>query len=316
MKLKLIAAAVCGGLLIGCNSLVTTDADSLVDGAVFFDDFAYQNMGGFYGNGWKVRTETGHPGIAGASWSGEGISFHQDVDGATNGIVRMTSKTDGSGANTQHTQFCHARKYLEGTYAARVFFRDEPTVGPDGDEVIQTFYAISPLEAPMDANYSETDFEYLPNGGWGAGRDPAMWSTTWETFQLKPWTKVNEYTREPGSYSGWRTLVLTVMDNKVTYYVDGKLLSQHSEQVAPEVHMSMNFNLWFMPKGADGSNGPIESDQMREYQEDVDWVFHQAGEVLTTAQVEHSIQSLRAGNVSHLDRVPEQNPALPSPCGL
>ncbi|MDR9764675.1 hypothetical protein RJP56_01220 [Shewanella baltica] len=153
---------------------------------VLFDDFSDQDLNSFYENGWKVRTETGHPGIAGAKWSTEGISFHQDIQGAENGIIRMSLLTDGRGENTLHTQFCHARKYLVGTYAAKVFYRNKPIFGPDGDEVIQTFYAISPLEAPMDTNYSEADFEYLPNGGWGEGDKSAMWATTWETFQLEP----------------------------------------------------------------------------------------------------------------------------------
>ncbi|MFT4925650.1 MAG: hypothetical protein ACI8WB_001744 [Phenylobacterium sp.] len=315
-KIKFIGTLVTSILLFGCNSSVQTDAVSVGPAAVFFDDFSYNDMADFYANDWKVRTEMGHPGIAGASWSDKGISFHGGVDGAANGVVRMTSVTGGKGDNTQHTQFCHARKYLEGTYAARVFFRDEPTSGPDGDEVIQTFYAISPLEAPMHPDYSETDFEYLPNGGWGANEQPAMWSTTWETFQLKPWTKVNEYTRKQGSYSGWHTLVLTVSNNRVTYYVDGELLSVHGSKVAPEVHMSMNFNLWFMPKGADGSNGPIDSPKLRQYQQDIDWVFHQAGEVLSTAQVEDSVRDFRGNKVRHIDDVVPQNPALPSPCGL
>ncbi|WP_051484767.1 hypothetical protein [Shewanella waksmanii] len=40
--------------------------------AVFFDDFDYQNIAEFNENGWKARTETGHPGIKGATWSAEG----------------------------------------------------------------------------------------------------------------------------------------------------------------------------------------------------------------------------------------------------
>ncbi len=315
-KLRFIGALLGAGLLAGCNTAQSPKVAQNVTDEVFFDDFSYQDMSGFYANDWKVRTQTGHPGISGATWSADGITFHDGIEGAKNGIVRMTSKTGGTGVNTQHTQFCHERKYLEGTYGARVFFRDEPSSGPDGDEVIQTFYAISPLKAPMDLDYSETDFEYLPNGGWGAGRSPAMWSTTWETFQLEPWTKVNEYTRKPGSYSGWRTLVLTVMNDEVTYYVDGELLSTHSSKVAPEVHMSMNFNLWFMPKGADGSAGPIESEQIREYQEDIDWVFHQAGAALTTAQVESAVEGMRLSKVTHVDKVPAQNPPLVSECGL
>lgn len=284
--------------------------------AVFFDDFNYADIAAFHNNGWKVRTETGHPGIKGATWSAEGLSFHDDIPGTEAGAVRMSSVTNGTGEKTRHTQFCHARKYREGTYAARVFFRDEPSYGPDGDEVIQTMYAISPLKAPMDKNYSETDFEYLPNGGWGENAKPAMWTTSWDTFQLEPWTKVNEFTRQEGSYAGWRTLVLTIADNKVTYYVDGKLFSEHTSAVYPEDFMSINFNLWFMPKGADGSLGPVDSPDMREYQEDIDWVFFQEGVAISTAEVEAQIAELRSKKVAYVDNVKEQNPALPSPCGL
>lgn len=284
--------------------------------AVFFDDFNYSDMAAFSNNGWKVRTETGHPGIKGATWSGEGLSFHADIPDTEAGAVRMSSVTNGTGEQTRHTQFCHARKYREGTYAARVFFRDEPSYGPDGDEVIQTFYAISPLKAPMDKNYSETDFEYLPNGGWGENTKPAMWTTSWDTFQLEPWTKVNEFSRKEGSYAGWSTLVLTVADNKVTYYVDGEFFSEHSSAVYPEDFMSINFNLWFMPKGADGSLGPVESPEMREYQQDIDWVFFQEGVAITPAEVDAQIKALRGNKVAYVDNVQEQKPALPSPCGL
>ncbi|WP_363797644.1 glycoside hydrolase family 16 protein [Lysobacter firmicutimachus] len=284
--------------------------------AVFFDDFSYPDLAAFQANGWKVRTETGHPGIKGATWSAQGLSFHSDIADTQAGAVRMSSVTDGTGENTRHTQFCHARKYREGTYAARIFFRDAPSFGPDGDEVIQTFYAISPLKAPMDKDYSETDFEYLPNGGWGENTMPAMWTTTWETFQLEPWTKVNEFSRKQGSYAGWRTLVLTIAGDKVRYFVDGQLFSEHSSAVYPEDFMSINFNLWFMPKGADGSLGPVDSREKREYQEDIDWVFFQQDVALASAEVEAKVAGLRARNVAHVDRVKERSPALPSPCGL
>ena len=310
-----ILAVVIAGLIAGCNLVNEPELSQPVD-AVFFDDFSYDDLAGLYDNNWKARTEIGHPGIAGANWSDEGLSFHQNISGSQNGIIRMTSSTDGTGENTRQTQFCHARKYLKGTYAARIFFRDTPTFGPDGDEVIKTFYAISPLKEPMHPDYSETDFEYLPNGGWGEGNEPAMWSTTWETFQLSPWTSVNEYTRKAGSYAGWHTLVLHVFDDKVRYYVDGKFLSEHSENVSPEVPMSINFNLWFMPKGADDTSGPVDSKELRQYQEDVDWVFHQVDDVLTTEQVNKKVAQLREGNIKYIDRVAPQNPPLPSPCGL
>lgn len=303
-------------MLQGCNSASLPAAETKTYQQIVFDDFNYQTLAAFNNNGWTIRTETGHPGIPGAQWSAEGLTFHSASPGAEKGIVRMSSVTDGTAENTRHTQFCHARKYREGTYAARVFFRDEPSFGPDGDEVIQTFYAISPLKAPMDKDYSETDFEYLPNGGWGADSKPAMWTTTWETFQLEPWTKVNEYTRKEGSYAGWRTLLLTVANNKVRYYVDGEFFSEHSEKVYPEDFMSMNFNLWFMPKGADDSLGPVDSPELREYQQDIDWVFHQADVVLSPEEVNKMVADFRQRSVSFIDRVPERNPPLPSPCGL
>ncbi|MDR9764676.1 hypothetical protein RJP56_01225 [Shewanella baltica] len=110
--------------------------------------------------------------------------------------------------------------------------------------------------------------------------------------------------------------MLTVKGNKVNYYVDGELLASHSDKVAPEVPMPMNFNLWFMPKGADGSKGPVDSKELRQYQEDIDWVFHQADLALTTAQVETLVKNMRADNVSFIDQVKPLSPALPSLCGL
>ncbi|WP_185976966.1 MULTISPECIES: hypothetical protein [Shewanella] len=77
----------------------------------------------------------------------------------------------------------------------------------------------------------------------------------------------------------------TVEADQVNYYVDGQLISTHSDKVAPEQPMSINFNLWFMPKGADGSIGPVDSDEMREYRQDIDWVFHIKGALLSTVEV-------------------------------
>ena len=303
-------------LQFACRATVSVAGERAELADVFFDDFAYRTFDEFHQNNWKVRTRAGHPGVEGARWSAEGVSLHSNVRGAANGIVRLTAATDGTGANTRHAQFCHARKYLQGTYAARVYFRDQPTFGPDGDQVIQTFYAISPLTAPMHPDFSEVDFEYLPNGGWGTGDKPAIWSTTWETFQLEPWARDNEYTRKQGSYAGWHTLVLTVANEGVAYYVDGVLLSSHSARVAPEAPMSINFNLWFTPQSVDGANAPVQSHKMRQYQQDVDWVFHRANAVMAHSEVEQTVSALRSQNLLYIDRVKPSEPPLESLCTL
>ena len=207
-------------------------------------------------------------------------------------------------------QFCHQRKYLEGTYAARVRFTDKPVAGPGGDQLVQSFYTISPLKAPMDPDYSELDFEYLPNGGWGID-GPTLYATTWETFSPEPnWKKDNVYRTMNGSQAGWHTLVMQVKDRKVRYFVDGKFYVEHSEDYYPEDTMSINFNLWFIRDGA------IKSTERRTYQEDIDWVFHQAEAVLTPEQVEETVTMLRREKVKFRDTVPAKVPALVSTCNF
>ncbi|MFS8084114.1 MAG: glycoside hydrolase family 16 protein, partial [Acidobacteriota bacterium] len=138
-----------------------------VSSGTLFDDFNYLNTKQVARHGWIIRTAVGWPGIPGATWGDRGISFLSDQDQVGNRLLRMISSTDGTGPNTHQSQICHQRKYLEGTYAARVRFVDLPTDGPSGDQLVESFYTISPLKAPWDPDYSELDFEYLPNGGWG-----------------------------------------------------------------------------------------------------------------------------------------------------
>lgn len=71
-----------------------------------------------------------------------------------------------------------------------------------------------------------------------------------------------------------------------------------------------------MPKGADDSQGPVDSPELREYQEDIDWVFFQEGVAISTADVEAQVADMRGRKVKHLDNIKEQDPVLPSPCGL
>jgi hypothetical protein len=271
---------------------------------ILFDDFSHKSFESFNQGGWIVRSAVGWPGIEGATWN-DAIAFIDDEQQSGNRLVRMTAKTDGRA--TRQAQFCHQRKYLEGTYAARVRFSDKPVSGPDGDQIVQTFYNIAPIKKPLDLDYSEQDFEYLPNGGWG-GTDLALHTTTWETFRLEPWEQVSASGSQRGSLEGWHTLVMQVQKPEVRYFLDGKLIANHGEPYFPEEHMSINFNLWFIRQGL------IDSRQERVYQEDVDWVFHAAGRSLSPAAVEQQVKELRAAGVSFRDTVPATNPVLASPC--
>jgi len=273
-----------------------------------FDDFNYSNDEQLVKHGWIIRTAVGWPGVPGATWGKQGVSLLGDPDQPGNRLLRMTSSTDGTGANTRQAQICHQRKYLEGTYAARVRFVDTPAEGPVGDQLVESFYTISPLKAPMDADYSELDFEYLPRGGWGS-EGPTLFVTSWRTFSPEPnWQKDNVFNNTSGSRAGWHTLVTQVSEGKVKYFIDGKALADHSGKYYPRSLMSINFNLWFI------KDGTVKSSAVRQYREDIDWVFHEAGRVLTPEEVETKVTTLRRNSVRFRDTVPAPTPMLTSPC--
>jgi hypothetical protein len=274
---------------------------------ILFDDFSYASLDEMTSNGWVVREGSGWPGVSGATFRAENVSFVDYPDPADNRLLRMTSSTDGTAANTFQTQICHQRKYLEGTYAARLRFSDQPVSGVDGDQVVQTFYTITPYEEPLALDYSEMDYEYLPNGGWGSG-DLTFYVTTWETVQIEPWNADNTSRSIQGSLAGWHTLVTQVTDGAVRYFVDGQLIAQHGGEYYPDAPMSINFNLWFI----DG--GLVQSDSVRQYEEDIDWVFHQAGVLLMPDEVLAKVNELRSNSVKFTDTVVSGIQA--SPCDL
>jgi hypothetical protein len=289
----------------GCSSLPAASARA--DAGVLFDDFDYADLSALMAGGWQVRSKAGHPGIEGAQWGPESVQL---VTGSGKRMLRLVASTDGSAEGTRQAQVCHARKYLEGTYAARIRFSDAPVTGPDGDVVVQTFYAISPLKFDFDPEYSELDWEYLPNGGWGSP-DTRMYSVTWQTVQIKPWNAFNGKHEERRSFDGWHTLVMQAMHGKTHYFIDGKPIAEHGGRNYPVVPMTINFNMWFSPVG----QLPGVTAQ-RVYQQDVDWVFHAKNRLLSPEQVEAEVGSLRAGGRHHVDTVPAGSPALDSSCDL
>jgi len=302
--------AITVGLALLFSIVAPLSSPAAPQSQVLFEDFTYSNKQALKRNGWIIRTEAGWPGIPGATWKEEGVSILKDPAQPQNWILRMSSATDGTAANTTQTQICHQRKYFEGTYAARVRFTDAPASGPNGDQLVESFYTIAPLKAPMDPDYSELDYEYLPNGGWGIA-GPTLYATTWETFSPEPnWKKDNVFQTSNGSQAGWHTLVTQVMNGTVRYFVDGKLFAEHGGNYYPEDTMSINFNLWFI------RDGMSKSTERREYQEDIDWVYFQANTELTPEQVEAAVVAMRQKKIKFRDSVPAKVPALKSPCNF
>ena len=253
------------------------------DDVAMFDDFVYtgSNDGRFVKHGWTVRSGGGAPGVPGANWDPSLVTF-PSVDGGT--VLRLEAATDGT--TTAHTELSHQRKFTAGTYAARVRFSDNPSAGPDGEQLVQSFFPIT----PPGQDYGELDFEYLPNGGWGEPSS-AMFETTWAT------DRDNVHDVRSGSLDGWHVLVIQVADGRVRYFVDGQLTADHGGRYYPEAPMSLCFNLWFIADGLTGSAEP------RTYQEQVDWVLYVRDQALSPEQVRAKVDGYRAVGADHVDTV-------------
>ncbi|MFC4101665.1 galactose-binding domain-containing protein [Paenibacillus xanthanilyticus] len=265
---------------------------------VMFDDFNYSSSsdGNLTAHGWTVYNGAG-PGPAGSSFSSSNISFLTDPGNSANKLMRLQASTDGTGAGTSQAEiYTSNRKYNRGTYAARVRFTDTPISGTDGAGINETFFTISPLEGYRDPNYSELDFEYLPNGGWGAGQ--GIWTTSWHTYTADPWYKDGSSKFGAGSYAGWHTLVMNVAsDGTSSYFIDGVKFAQDTPYYGPRKLMSINFNLWFIT--GVGENPLIAST----YVEDVDWVYHAKDNALSPDQVNTAVQSMRSNGTTFTDSV-------------
>lgn len=274
---------------------------------VFFDDFSHADLASLKAAGWIVRERAGHPGIEGAAWGAEGVRLVDDPAQPGNRLLRLVARSDGTPRGTRQAQLCQARKFLEGTYAARVRFSDTPQQGPDGDIVVQTFYAVAPLRFDFDPEYSELDWEYLPNGGWG-DEHTRLWGVSWQTVRLKPWTSYNQPLQLWRSFEGWHVLMMQVVDGKVRWSVDGEPVAEHGGRNYPVSAMSINFNLWFSPGGLVRSRVP------RSYEEDVDWVFHARARVMSQEQVLAQVKAWREAGTARVDSVPAHDPPLASSC--
>ncbi|MEU7005249.1 cellulose binding domain-containing protein [Streptomyces sp. NPDC046332] len=266
-------------------------------GATLFDDFDYTGHTdpAISTHGWSVRSNSGGPGVPGATWAAENVTFAKE---GTNSIMNLRTSTAGTAESTRQTEILtRSTKFKNGTYAARVRFSDAPVSGPDGDRLVQTFFTINDLKAPMADDYAEYDFEYLPNGGWG---EPAniLYTTSWETYRPDPWEAVNQHSEVRASYAGWHDLVLTIDDNTIVYYVDGQEFGRHDARYLPERPMSINFNQWLIDLQGQTSTTP------RSYDQKVDYVLHVKDQVLTPAQVAAKVAAYRTAGTAFEDSVP------------
>lgn len=262
-----------------------------------FDDFAYTGHTdpALAAHGWSLRSWPGGPGVPGATWTPQNVSFGT-ADGAS--VMTLRTETAGSAASTRQAEIStSAMKFRNGTYAARVKFSDAPVSGPDGDHVIQTFFAINDLKAPMADDYAEYDFEYLPNGGWGETGN-TLFATSWETYDPNTGQAVNRHTADRAGYGGWRDLVLTIDDTAVRYYVDGRLFATHDAAYLPERPMLIAFNQWLTSLAGQSSTEP------RAYEQHVDYVLHAKDEVLSPAQVAERVAAYRTAGTTFTDTVP------------
>ena len=262
-----------------------------------FDDFSYTSSSdaALQQHGWTVKSGQGGPGVAGATWAPQDITFPAD---GSNRVMNLRLTTDGTASGTHETELqTTARKFKNGTYAARVRFDDTATGGPDGDHIVQTFFTFTPLDSPMDPDYSEQDFEYLPNGGWGETQS-VMYETSWETYNPDPWNAVNTHGQQYGSLDGWHDLQLTVDGSSITYSIDGQTVAAHGEPYLPETPQWIDFNHWLIDLAGQTGSTP------RSYDEQVDYVLFVKDQSLTPAQVSARVAGYRSAGTSFTDTVP------------
>lgn len=270
----------------------TPTATPPATGNVLFDDFNYTSSSDpkLTTDGWTPRTSAGGPGVSGATWSANAITFPTSSAAADGHVMQLDASTDGTSGSTVQAEIdTTQRKFFEGTYAARVYFNDAPNIGPTDDHVNETFYSIS----PDNSLYSELDFEYLPNNGWGAS-GPILYTTTWYSADAMDRQDVGT----SGSLQGWHTLVMTVASGTVTYYLDGNAIFSTTGKYYPREDMTIDFNEWFIDGELASTSTP------RTWTEQVDWVYYAQNQALTPSQVDSAVAGLRSSGTSFKDTVP------------
>jgi hypothetical protein len=267
--------------------------------ALFFDDFNQADAAALTAQGWTLRSASGHPGVDGARWAPEGLSLQDDPTQPGNRLLVLRAATDGRAQGTQQAQLCRPQQFLWGTTSARVRFADAPLSGADGDPVIQAVFQVSPLRFDYDPLFSELDWEYLPNGGWGAP-ETRLYGIAWQTVRVEPWDAHNLLQEDRRAFGGrWVQLTVQSTPEGSTWFTDGQRLARHAGRTVPRQPMALSFSHWFSPTGLLPASA-----QPREYAFEVDWVLHVAGASLGPAQMTQRVRQLRARQQSQVDTMP------------
>ncbi|MET9654791.1 MULTISPECIES: glycoside hydrolase family 16 protein [unclassified Streptomyces] len=257
-----------------------------------FDNFHYSGPDdpSLAANGWQVRTGGGGPGIK-DTWSTAGASFPSDATAQGGRILQLQSSTDGTVQGTRQVEVQSTGTSLfTGTFAARVHFSDKPTSGRDGDHVVETFFPISASDS--STKYSELDYEYLPNGGWGSV-GPQLDTTSW--YKADPPDRVTHALKR--HLEGWHTLMVTAMDGKVTYSLDGKKLFTSSGKYVPREKMDIHFSNWFIDLPFTGGT--------RTWDMKVNWFYYKADEAVSQADVQKAVDGFYGAGTNYVNTVPK-----------
>ncbi|MFJ9591217.1 cellulose binding domain-containing protein [Streptomyces virginiae] len=261
---------------------------------VMFDRFRYSGPGdpALASNGWSVRTGGGGPGIH-DTWSADGVGFPSEATAQGGQALQLRLTTDGTKEGTRQAELQSTTpEFLTGTYAARIYFSDAPTSGADGDHINETFFALSPRDG--SSKYSELDYEYMPNGGWGAP-GPRLDTTSWRSS-----TQGDRITRAGRqSLRGWHTVMITALNEKVTYSVDGREVFSHDGAYSPRQPMGIHFSAWLVDLPFAGP---------RTWDMRVNWVYYQAGQAVPLAAVHQAVEGFYANGTPYVNTLAGHRP--------
>ncbi|WP_181442366.1 FG-GAP-like repeat-containing protein [Streptomyces tateyamensis] len=296
-------------LNVGSPSVATAPVGTL------FDDFHYNtdtSDPAFAAHGWTPRDgQLGSgPGPQDpvtkavlADWSKDNVTFPFDpsVGGP---VMQLRATNDGRTAHQAQVSTTQ-RKFTTGTYAARVYFNDQPTSGDPGARPVEAFYTIAP-ENPLRRDlYSELDNEYLPAGGWsGASTNPSLWTTSWYHV-AEPAAKIAEDKANFNNHDavnhlqGWHTLEMTVATasggaEAATFYLDGAPYFPADPSYAPREPMTIDFNTWFTA---------LAPGHPSTWDEKVSWVYYTNTGALPPTQLDGQVSSFHTAGTHFVDTV-------------